>query len=383
MKKRIAILGSTGSIGTQALEVIEQNPEKFEVEVLVAANSLELLIDQCVRHVPNAVVIRNEAYYEELKSALKNLPIKVFAGEDAISQVVQFESIDLVLTAMVGFSGLRPTLAAIEAGKDIALANKETLVVAGDLIVEQAIKNRVGIIPIDSEHSAIFQCLAGEDPGRIEKIILTASGGPFRGKGIDYLKRVTPAEALDHPNWCMGPKITIDSASLMNKGLEVIEAKWLFGVKPAQVEVVVHPQSIIHSMVQFVDGSIKAQMGLPDMKLPILYALAYPERLSSDFRRFDFTEFPNLTFEQADTKIFRNLAISYEVLEKGGNMPCIMNAANEVAVEAFLEERIGFLEIPEIIELTLEKATFDQKPSLEDYLESDLMARRIARETIK
>lgn len=383
MKKRIAILGSTGSIGKQALEVIEQNPEKFEVEVLVAANSLELLIDQCVRHVPNAVVIRNEAYYEELKSALKNLPIKVFAGEDAISQVVQFESIDLVLTAMVGFSGLRPTLAAIEAGKDIALANKETLVVAGDLIVEQAIKNRVGIIPIDSEHSAIFQCLAGEDPGRIEKIILTASGGPFRGKGIDYLKRVTPAEALDHPNWCMGPKITIDSASLMNKGLEVIEAKWLFGVKPAQVEVVVHPQSIIHSMVQFVDGSIKAQMGLPDMKLPILYALAYPERLSSDFRRFDFTEFPNLTFEQADTKIFRNLAISYEVLEKGGNMPCIMNAANEVAVEAFLEERIGFLEIPEIIELTLEKATFDQKPSLEDYLESDLMARRIARETIK
>ena len=383
MKKRIAILGSTGSIGTQALEVIEQNPEKFEVEVLVAANSLELLIDQCVKHVPNAVVIRNEAYYGDLKSALKNLPIKVFAGEDAISQVVQFESIDLVLTAMVGFSGLRPTLAAIEAGKDIALANKETLVVAGDLIVEQAIKNRAGIIPIDSEHSAIFQCLAGEDPGRIEKIILTASGGPFRGKGIDYLKRVTPAEALDHPNWCMGPKITIDSASLMNKGLEVIEAKWLFGVKPAQIEVVVHPQSIIHSMVQFVDGSIKAQMGLPDMKLPILYALGYPERLSSDFRRFDFTEFPNLTFEQADTKIFRNLAISYEVLEKGGNMPCIMNAANEVAVEAFLEERIGFLEIPEIIELTLEKATFDQKPSLEDYLESDLMARRIARETIK
>lgn len=383
MKKRIAILGSTGSIGTQALEVIEQNPDSFDVEVLTASENVELLIRQSIRHVPNAVVIRNKDHYGALKEALSSLPIKVFAGEDAISQVVGFECVDLVLTAMVGFSGLRPTLSAIEAGKDIALANKETLVVAGELIIEHALQRQSQIIPIDSEHSAIFQCLIGEDPKSLEKIILTASGGPFRGRAAALLKNVTPEEALDHPNWNMGPKITIDSATLMNKGLEVIEARWLFGLNPDQIEVIIHPQSIIHSMVQFVDGSIKAQMGIPDMKLPIHYALCYPERKPAFFERFSFTDYPNLTFEKPDIKIFRNLAISFDVLKKGGNWPCIMNAANEIAVDAFLKTRISFLDIPDIIMGTLEKSTFIEKPLLDDYVESDRMARRISRELIK
>jgi len=383
VKKRIAILGSTGSIGTQALEVIEQNSDALEVEVLTASDNVDLLIKQCIAHVPNAAVIRNKTHYGQLKESLAHLPVKVFAGEEAISQVVQFDTVDMVLTAMVGFSGLHPTLAAIDAGKDIALANKETLVVAGELINAHASRNRAMIIPIDSEHSAIFQCLTGEDPTGIEKIILTASGGPFRGKDRGFLEKVTAKEALMHPNWCMGPKITIDSASLMNKGLEVIEARWLFGVKAHQIEVIVHPQSIIHSMVQFVDGSIKAQMGLPDMRFPIHYALAFPERTASNFRRFDFSEFPNLTFEQPDTKIFRNLALSFEVLKKGGNAPCTLNAANEIAVEAFLEDRITFLMIPDIIEQTLERSAFIKNPSLEDYMESDRQAREISRHLIE
>jgi len=380
MQKRIAILGSTGSIGTQALEVIAAAPDHFRVEVLTAGSNAKLIIEQAMRVVPNVVVIGNEAHYEEVKEALTRYPIKVYAGEQAIAQVVAFESVDMVLTAMVGFSGLKPTLEAIRAGKDIALANKETLVVAGRLIMEEAIKHQVRIIPVDSEHSAIFQCMAGEWQNRVEKIILTASGGPFRGKSRRDLEKVTPEEALCHPNWCMGSKITIDSATLMNKGLEVIEARWLFGVGTGQIEVVVHPQSIIHSMVQFADGSIKAQMGLPDMRLPIHYAFSYPQRLGNTFERFDFASFGELTFEQPDTKIFRNLAISFEALDKGGNWPCILNAANEVAVEAFLENRIGFLDIPEVIERTLAKSTFNPEPALEDYVASDLEARKVATE---
>jgi 1-deoxy-D-xylulose-5-phosphate reductoisomerase len=381
-KKRIAILGSTGSIGTQALEVIENHPEAFEVEVLTALNNAELLIRQSVRHVPNMVVIGNEDHYELVKDALSNHPIKVFCGEEALAQVAGSDSVDMVLTAMVGFSGLRPTLEAIRSGKDIALANKETMVVAGELINSEARSKKVSIIPVDSEHSAIFQSLAGEPLHAIEKLILTASGGPFRGKDSGYLEKVTPEEALRHPNWCMGPKITIDSATMMNKGLEVIEARWLFGCKADRIEVVVHPQSIIHSMVQFTDGSIKAQMGLPDMRMPIQYALTFPERLKSDFRRFSFTDFPELTFEKPDTKIFRNLAISYEALRKGGNWPCILNAANEIAVEAFLEKRIGFLDIPDVIERTLGKSAYIKTPSLDDYVETDLMARQVANEII-
>ena len=382
MQKRIAILGSTGSIGTQALDVISSNPDSFEVEILTARSNADLLIEQSILHMPNTVVIGNENHYDKVKQALRGHPIKVFCGEESVSQVVGSDTIDMVLTAMVGFSGLKPTLEAIKAGKDIALANKETLVVAGELIMEEARRQQVNIIPVDSEHSAIFQCLAGEWRNQIEKLILTASGGPFRGKGLETLQKVTPEEALCHPNWCMGPKITIDSATLMNKGLEVIEARWLFGALPDQIEVVVHPQSIIHSLVQFIDGSIKAQMGLPDMRLPIQYALAFPDRLPSDFERFSFTEFPELTFEQPDTKIFRNLAISFETLRKGGNWPCILNAANEIAVEAFLEQKIGFLEIPDVIENTLGKSTFIKTPLLEDYFNTDLMARQIAREQI-
>ncbi len=317
-----------------------------------------------------------------MKDALVHYPIKVYCGDESISQVVAFDSVDMVLTAMVGFSGLKPTIEAIRAGKEIALANKETLVVAGKLIMEEAARKRVNIIPVDSEHSALFQSLVGEGRNEIEKLILTASGGPFRGKGLDFLENVTPEEALSHPNWSMGPKISIDSATLMNKGLEVIEARWLFGVTPGQIEVVVHPQSIIHSLVQFIDGSIKAQMGLPDMHLPIQYAFSYPERLKSNFERFSFTDYPELTFEQPDTKIFRNLAISYEVLKRGGNWPCIMNAANEVAVEAFLAKKIGFLGIPDVIEHTLEKSSFIKAPVLEDYFKSDLQARRVAKEQI-
>lgn len=381
-KKRIAILGSTGSIGTQALEVISTHPEAFEVEILTAGNNAELLIEQSIHYLPNAVVIGNEDYYGQVKEALANHPVKVYAGEDALAQVAGFGDVDMVLTAMVGFSGLRPTLEAIRAGKDIALANKETLAVAGELIMEEAGQRNVNIIPVDSEHSAVFQSLVGEPFNAIEKIILTASGGPFRGKNREFLDQVTPEAALCHPNWCMGPKITIDSATLMNKGLEVIEARWLFGCAAEKIEVVVHPQSIIHSMVQFLDGSIKAQMGLPDMKLPIQYAFSFPMRLPSGFKRFSFTEFPQLTFERPDTKIFRNLALSFEALQKGGNWPCILNAANEVAVDAFLQKRIGFMEMPGVIEKTLEKISFIGTPSLEDYFESDLAARRVAKEII-
>ena len=382
MQKRIAILGSTGSIGTQALEVISRHPEKFEVEVLTALNNVDLLIEQSIRHKPNVVVIGNEDLYERVRLALESFPIKVYCGADAIAQVTAFDSVDMVLTAMVGFSGLKPTIEAIRAGKPIALANKETLVVAGELIMKEAEAKRVAIIPVDSEHSAIYQCLAGEGNNQIEKIILTASGGPFREWGMKELDRVSPDQALRHPNWCMGPKITIDSATLMNKGLEVIEARWLFGVGPDDIDVVVHPQSIIHSMVQFIDGSIKAQMGLPDMRLPIQYAFSYPHRFESDFERFDFLKYPSLTFEQPDTKIFRNLALSYEALRKGGNWPCILNAANEVAVEAFLKEKIGFLQIPDVIESTLGKSTYIKAPQLEDYYNSDLQARRVAQEQI-
>ena len=382
MQKRIAILGSTGSIGTQALEVISCHPEKFEVEALTAMNNADLLIEQCIRFKPNVVVIGNEDHYERVRLALENLPIKVYCGADAIAQVTTFDSVDMVLTAMVGFSGLKPTIEAIRAGKSIALANKETLVVAGELIMKEAEANRVPIIPVDSEHSAIYQCLVGEGNNPIEKIILTASGGPFRDWGLKELEKVSPDQALRHPNWCMGPKITIDSATLMNKGLEVIEARWLFGVGPDDIEVVVHPQSIIHSMVQFSDGSIKAQMGLPDMRLPIQYAFSYPHRFESDFERFDFLKQSSLTFERPDTKIFRNLALSYEALRKGGNWPCILNAANEIAVEAFLKEKIGFLRIPDVIEETLSRSTHLKAPELEDYFNSDLLARRVAQEQI-
>jgi len=382
MQKRIAILGSTGSIGTQALEVISAHPEKFEVEVLTAQNNFELLIEQSIQYNPNTVVIGNEDLYERVKSALESYPIKVYCGAEAIAQVTAFDSVDMVLTAMVGFSGLKPTIEAIRAGKSIALANKETLVVAGELIMKEAEAKRVPIIPVDSEHSAIYQCLVGEGNNRIEKIILTASGGPFRQWEEKKLKGISPEQALRHPNWCMGPKITIDSATLMNKGLEVIEARWLFGLGAEEIEVVVHPQSIIHSMVQFTDGSIKAQMGLPDMRLPIQYAFSYPHRFESDFERFDFLKQPSLTFERPDTKIFRNLALSYEALRKGGNCPCILNAANEVAVEAFLNEKIGFLQIADVIENTLGKSTFIKAPLLEDYYNSDLQARRVAQEQI-
>jgi len=382
MQKRIAILGSTGSIGTQALEVISSNPDKFEVEVLTAQNNVDLLINQSIRFKPNMVVIGNEDHYERIKQALKDLPIKVFAGAAAIAQVCAFDTVDMVLTAMVGFSGLNPTVEAIRAGKHIALANKETLVVAGALIMQEAAANRVPILPVDSEHSAIYQCLAGEGLNRIEKIILTASGGPFRGWDEERMTEVTPEQALHHPIWCMGPKITIDSATLMNKGLEVIEARWLFGMEADDIEVVIHPQSIIHSMVQFEDGSIKAQMGLPDMRLPIQYAFSYPERFQTDFKRFDFRQQHTLTFEQPDTKIFRNLALAYEALRMGGNWPCILNAANEVAVEAFLKKRIGFLQIADVIERTLTKSSFIQSPMLEDYLNSDLQARQVAQEQI-
>ncbi len=381
-KKRIAILGSTGSIGTQALEVITAHPDSFEVEILAAGNNADLLIEQSLRHKPNAVVIGNEEHYEKVKDALSADPVKVYCGEDALAQVVGFDTVDVVLTAMVGFSGLRPTIEAIRAGKEIALANKETLVVAGELIIKEAMEKRVSIIPVDSEHSAIFQCLTGEPANSVEKLILTASGGPFRGRGAETLHKVTPEEALRHPNWCMGPKISIDSATMMNKGLEVIEARWLFGCRPDQIEVLVHPQSIIHSMVQFTDGCIKAQMGLPDMRLPILYAFSYPKRLKSDFKRLSFTDFPQLNFEQPDTKIFRNLALSYEALGKGGNWPCILNAANEVAVDAFLKKRIGFMNISDLIERTLERSSFIKNPNLDDYFETDLEARRVAHELI-
>lgn len=382
-KKHIAILGSTGSIGTQALEVIGNNPDYFEVEVLTAHHNADLLIQQALQFKPNAVVIVNEDHYTKVKEALDPADIKVYAGENALASVAQMDTIDLVLTALVGYSGLLPTIKAIEAGKPIALANKETLVVAGELITGLAKEKGVNIYPVDSEHSAIFQCIVGEFHNRIEKIILTASGGPFRGMKRSELGAITKAQALKHPNWTMGAKVTIDSATLMNKGLEVIEAKWLFGVKPEQVEVVIHPQSIIHSMVQFEDGSIKAQLGLPDMRLPIQFAMTYPERLQSNFERFDFTKYPSLTFERPDTETFRNLALAFEALNKGGNKPCVLNAANEVVVEEFLKDRIGFLDMSHVVERCLEKIDFVANPNYEDYVATDRETRIRAAEFIK
>ena len=382
-KRRIAILGSTGSIGTQALDVIAANKDQFEVEVLTAQNNADLLIQQALQFQPNCVVIGNEDLYSQVHEALDPKDIKVYAGEKALSQVVQMDSVDMVLTALVGYSGLLPTIKAIESRKPIALANKETLVVAGELVTKLAQEYGVNIYPVDSEHSAIFQCLVGEFHNPIEKLILTASGGPFRGKSREELALVTKAQALKHPNWDMGAKITIDSATLMNKGLEVIEAKWLFGVALDQIEVVVHPQSIIHSIVQFEDGSMKAQMGLPDMRLPIQYALAYPNRIKSDFPRFDFTKYPSLTFEQPDVKTFRNLQLAYSAMESGGNHPCILNAANEIAVDAFLKDRIGFLEISDVIEKSLEKVSYIRTPELQDFIETDKETRVRALEIIK
>jgi 1-deoxy-D-xylulose-5-phosphate reductoisomerase len=382
-KRHIAILGSTGSIGTQAVEVVKAYPDQFQVEVLTTNNNADLLIQQAVELKPNVVVICNEDRYDQVFSALDPLGIKVYAGAAAIASVVQMDTVDMVLTAMVGYSGLLPTIKAIEAGKAIALANKETLVVAGELITQLAAQKGINIYPVDSEHSAIFQCLVGEFHNPIEKIILTASGGPFRGKSKEFLSTVTKAQALKHPNWTMGAKITIDSATLMNKGLEVIEAKWLFNLKPEQIDVVVHPQSIIHSLVQFEDGSLKAQMGLPDMRLPIQFALGYPNRLKSDFPRFNFMDYPSLTFEQPDMETFRNLKLAFEALDRGGNAPCIINAANEIAVEAFLNDRIGFLEISDIIESCLAKATFVREPGYDDYVLTDEETRRLATERIK
>lgn len=377
-EKHIAILGSTGSIGTQALDVIRANPDKFVAEVLTAMNNADLLIAQAKEFKPNTVVISNDAHYDKVFDALDPFDIKVYAGNDALSSVVQMDSIDLVLTALVGYAGLKPTISAIESGKNIALANKETLVVAGELITALAEARAVNIYPVDSEHSAIFQCLVGEFHNPIEKIILTASGGPFRGRDNSFLKSVRKEQALKHPNWDMGAKITIDSASLMNKGLEVIEAKWLFNLRMDQIDVVVHPQSIIHSMVQFEDGSIKAQMGLPDMKLPIQFAMTYPDRIKSDFPRFNFLDYPALTFEQPDIKTFRNLGLAFEAMKEGGNKPCILNAANEIAVSKFLKDEIGFLEMSDLIEDCLIKASFTKKPTYEDYVLSDKETREIA-----
>jgi 1-deoxy-D-xylulose-5-phosphate reductoisomerase len=382
-KKNIAILGSTGSVGTQALEVISNIPELFRAYLLTAQNNADLLIEQAFKFNPAYVVICDKNKYQYVKEALTNTPVKVLAGIEAIIDMVTHPDIHTVLTAMVGFSGLEPTISAIKAGKDIALANKETLVVAGELITGLAKKHQVKILPVDSEHSAIFQCLAGEEGNKVEKIILTASGGPFRGKSLDFLAGVTMEDALKHPNWVMGAKITIDSASLMNKGLEVIEAKWLFDLDPSQVDVIVHPQSIIHSMVQFEDGSIKAQMGLPDMKLPIQYALTYPARIKNNFKRFDFIKYPELTFEKPDTKTFPNLALAFEALKQGGNMPCIINAANEVAVAGFLHKSVSFLAMSKIIEQCMEQITYNDSPILDDYLNTDKETRIFAQNLIK
>ena len=382
MKKRVAILGSTGSIGTQALDVIRENPDHFEVEVLTAYNNVDLLSKQAKEFQPNTVIIANESKYDELVSALGNLPVKIYAGNDAISQIVEMDTIDIVLTAMVGYSGLLPTINAIKSGKTIALANKETLVVAGEIIQKLAFHHKVSIYPVDSEHSAIFQCLVGEGQNAIEKIILTASGGPFRGKDLEFLKSATKENALKHPNWDMGAKITVDSATMMNKGLEAIEARWLFGLNPNQIEVVVHPQSIIHSAVQFEDGSMKAQMGLPDMKLPILYALSFPDRIKTDFPRFSFWDYPELTFEKPDLKSFRNLALAFEAMDKCGNMPCILNAANEIAVEAFLKDKIGFCEMTDIIEQSMQKITYIKHPELDDLINTDKETREFSKTII-
>lgn len=377
-RRNIAILGSTGSIGSQALEVISAYPDRFEAYALIANNSVDLLIEQARRFLPEVVVIANESKYTQLKAALSDLPIKVWCGSNAIGEVVQEENIDMVLTAMVGISGLKPTIEAIKAGKAIALANKETLVVAGELITSLALKQRVAVLPVDSEHSAIFQCLNGEGENKIEKILLTASGGPFRTFSKEQLARVTKAQALAHPNWHMGEKVTIDSSTLMNKGFEMIEAKWLFGVEPSQIEVLVHPQSIIHSMVQFEDRSVMAQLGQPDMRMPIQYAFSYPERLKSAIRPLDFFALSQLTFEKPDREKFPNLDFAYEAVKRGGNMPCILNAANEVAVQLFLEERIGYRQMSHLIEETMQKVSFVQSPSLDDYLQTDIQSREIS-----
>lgn len=377
-KKQIVILGSTGSIGTQALQVVEEHPDLYEVYALTANNQVDLLASQARKFMPEAVVIANEEKYPALKEALSDLPVKVYAGSDALSQVVEAGPVDMVLTAMVGYAGLKPTISAIKAGKVIALANKETLVVAGELINRLVQQYKTAILPVDSEHSAVFQCLAGEAGNRIEKVILTASGGPFRNYTIEELRHVTKEQALKHPNWQMGAKITIDSASMMNKGFEVIEAKWLFGVRPDRIEVVVHPQSVIHSMVQFEDSSIKAQLGMPDMRLPIQYAFSYPDRVHASFERLDFMRFNNLTFERPDTERFRNLALAYEAMHKGGNMPCILNAANEVAVDAFLHDHISFLGMSDLIEQVMSTVSYLSAPDYEDYVQTDREARRVA-----
>ena len=380
MKKQIAILGSTGSIGTQALKVIAEHPDLYEAYALTANNKVDLLIEQARQFRPEAVVIANPDKYLQLKEALSDLPIKVYAGADALAQIVESGPIDIVLTAMVGYAGLRPTMNAIKAGKVIALANKETMVVAGELVNALATQYRVPILPVDSEHSAIFQCLELNNP--IHKIILTASGGPFRTFSLEQLQTVTKEQALKHPNWSMGAKITIDSASMMNKGFEVIEAKWLFGVRPEQIEVVVHPQSVVHSMVEYVDGAVKAQLGVPDMRLPIQYAFSYPKRESLSGERLDFMKCNTLTFEAPDTKRFRNLALAYEALHRGGNMPCIVNAANEVVVASFLKDQISFLGMSNVIEKAMEKVAFIQTPTYEDYVETDALTRRVAAEMV-
>lgn len=381
--RRLAILGSTGSIGTQALEVISAHPGFFEVEVLSAHSNSALLIEQARKYHPNAVVVTSDTKYEEVKSALADLPIKVFAGHEALAEVVQWESVDVVLGAIVGFAGLRSTLAAIDAGKMIALANKETLVVAGELVMQRAFEKRARIVPVDSEHSAIFQCIVGEQLESIEKVVLTASGGPFLGRKPNYLVNVKASHALQHPNWSMGAKITIDSATLMNKGLEMIEAKWLFGLDNEQIDVVVHPQSIVHSLVQFSDGSLKAQLGLPDMKLPIQYALGWPQRLPNDFKRFRFKDFPKLEFDEPDVKTFRNLALAKDAMIRGGNAPCVLNAANEVVVHAFLQNKVGFLEMSDIIEQVLADLPFQERPDLDALHATDAEARERAIELLK
>lgn len=381
--KRIAIFGSTGSVGTQALEVIEANPDKFSVEVLTCNGNVDLLIQQALKFRPNVVVVTDDSKYRQVKDALEPSEVKVFAGEKALEEVASMDIYDLMLAAIVGYAGLKPTLCAIRAKKAIALANKETLVVAGDIVMRTAVENRVPVIPVDSEHSAIFQCLVGEVRNPVDKVILTASGGPFLGRKPNYLVNVKREHALQHPNWTMGAKISIDSATLMNKGLEMIEAKWLFNLKPHQIDVLVHPQSIIHSMVQFEDGSIKAQMGLPDMKLPIQYALSFPQRIANDFPRCDFRKIKSLTFEEPDIRTFRNLSLAIEALNRGGNLPCVMNAANEIAVYAFLKNRIGFLDMTDVIEKTMEKVSFIERPSLEEYYESDGEARYYAADLIR
>ena len=382
-KKRIALFGSTGSIGTQSLEVIRSHSDKFEVEILTAQTNDELLIKQALEFLPNAVVIGDESKYAKVKEALAATDIKVFAGETALEEVANFDTYDVMMAGIVGFAGLKPTLKAVSKGKIVALANKETLVVAGDIVMKTAVENRAPIIPVDSEHSAIFQCLVGEARNPIEKIILTASGGPFLGKKPNFLVNVKRDHALQHPNWSMGAKISIDSATLMNKGLEMIEAKWLFNLRPHQIEVIIHPQSIIHSMVQFEDGSIKAQMGLPDMKLPIQYALSFPSRIKNDLPRMNFKKYPSLSFEEPDYKTFRNLGLAIEALKTGGNMPCVLNAANEIAVWAFLKNRIGFLDITAVVEKTMQKINFIKEPTLEEYFDSDGEARNFAASIMK